>query len=370
MARNASEICIGGDGRTAGAIKKTACMGLAAVLLATAGSLAQTTQTISFKVGGTARSGVVHVPAGVSKPPVVFFVHGYGGNGAGFANDTKADKVADREKFIAVYPSANGGAWSMYDTTEYPFLRMLLDTVDARYKIDRNRVYCAGFSQGGFISFGLGYKHPEIFAAVAPVSGHIPSFSTAAPLARPVPMFLTFGTNDISNVASFMADVSTWLKLDGCDVSSRKIQRPYPATNRNSTVARITYSCAQGSEVVIDSVVGGGHEWAMDTVRKVNTTEEVWAFFKRFTRSGTTSMAAGGRMDASASLLASYGAGRIRLQGAGEDGVARVTDLEGRLVASSSFAGRTFAFEGRPSGIYLVTVDGVDGRRTSRITVP
>ena len=191
-----------------GTIRKTASMGFVAVFLAAAGSFAQTTQTISFKVGGTARSGVVHVPAGVNKPPVVFFVHGYGGNGAGFANDTKADKVADREKFIAVYPSANGGAWSMYDTSEYPFLRMLLDTVDARYKIDRNRVYCAGFSQGGFISFGLGYKHPEIFAAVAPVSGHIPSFSTAAALPRPVPMFLTFGTNDISNVASFMADVS------------------------------------------------------------------------------------------------------------------------------------------------------------------
>ena len=365
MARNASVIGF------VGTIRKTASMGFVAVFLAAAGSFAQTTQTISFKVGGTARSGVVHVPAGVNKPPVVFFVHGYGGNGAGFANDTKADKVADREKFIAVYPSANGGAWSMYDTSEYPFLRMLLDTVDARYKIDRNRVYCAGFSQGGFISYGMGYKHPEIFAAVAPVSGHIPSFSTAAALPRPVPMFLTFGTNDISNVASFMADVSTWLKLGGCDISSRRIQHPYPATNRNSTVARITYSCAQGSEVVIDSVVGGGHEWAMDTVKKVNTTEEVWAFFKRFTRSGTTSVGVEAQADVPALLHASYRAGRVRLHGAGEEnGRVIVTDLEGRTVRTLAVSGASFVFDGMPTGVYLVRVDARNGSRASRFTIP
>lgn len=348
-----------------GGIRKRLRLWLVAAFLSSALGFAQTTQTLSIKVGGATRSAVVHVPAGVSKPAVVFFVHGYGGNGAGFANDTKADKVADREKFIAVYPSAASGSWSMYDTTEYPFLRALLDTVDARYKIDRNRVYCAGFSQGGFISFGLGYKHPEIFAAVAPVSGHIPSFSTAAPLARPVPMFLTFGTNDISNVASFMADVNTWLKLDGCDAASRKIQRPYPATNRNSAVARITYSCSQGSEVMIDSVVGGGHEWAMDTVTKVNTTEEVWAFFKRFTRGGTTSIAT----RAPASLPAWYGAGRVRVQGI-EAGRVQVTDLEGRQVRAADFSGGSFAFEGAASGLYLVRVEGHDGSHVSRLTVP
>jgi len=314
----------------------------------------QTTQTISLKIGTTTRSGVVHVPAGASKPPVVFFVHGYGGSGAGFANDTKADKVADREKFIAVYPSAIGGSWSMYDTTDYPFLRALLDSVDRRYAIDRNRVYCAGFSQGGFISFGVGYKHPEIFAAVAPVSGHIPSFSTAAPLKRPVPMFLTFGTNDVSDVASFMADVNTWLKLDSCDLKSKKEQRPYPATNRNSTVARITYSCAHGSEVMIDSVVGGPHEWAMDTVKKVNTTEEVWAFFKRFTLSGPAT-GVGVREDGATGFSAVYRAGAIHLRGVPEGRRIQVVGLSGNVLASAVVEGGAIAFHDRPSGVYLVT---------------
>ena len=330
---------------------------------------AQTTQTIGFKVGGVARSAVVHVPAGATKMPVVYFVHGFGGNGAGFAADTKADKVADREKFIAVYPSAIGGSWSMYDTADYPFLRALLDTVDARYHIDRQRVYCAGFSQGGFISFGLGYKHPEIFAAVAPVSGHIPSFSTSAPLKRPVPMFLTFGTDDVSNVASFMADANTWLKLNSCKAGSKKTQRPYPANHSNSPVVRITYACAQGSEVMIDSVVGGTHEWAMDTVRKVNTTEEIWAFFKRFTLSGTAAVAPvyGNRNDR---LSASYRDGRVFLEGADEARGVRVTNLAGEWVANATVVDHSFAFAGKPSGLYLVTTVGTFGSRSVAIEMP
>lgn len=331
-------------------------------------AVAQTTQTVSYKVGGTSRSFVVHVPAGVEKPPVVFFVHGYGGSGAGFQNDTKADKVADREKFLAVYPSAVGGSWNMNDTSDYPFLLSIVDTLDARYKIDRKRVYCAGFSQGGFISFGLGYKHPETFAAVAPVSGHIPSFSTAAPLKRPVPMFLTFGTNDISDVASFMADVTTWLRLDGCPSTATRI-RPYPTTRPRSAVARIVYSCAQGSEVMIDSVMGGGHEWAMDTVTKVNTTEEVWAFLKRFSLDGVSSV-----LDAKGSVgeafAASYASGRVRLSGSAGVGSVRVLDARGIERAELAVVDGTFEFRQAPRGLYFAVVPGASRIRVAAFPVP
>lgn len=245
-------------------------------------SHSQTTETVSFKVGGVQRSFELHIPGGFSQElPLVLFVHGYGGSGKGFANETQANGLADREGFIAVHPSAVTNSWSMQDTSEYPFLLAIIDSVNVRHKVDRNRVYCAGFSQGGFISFGLGYKHPEVFAAVAPVSGHIPSFSTAKPLSRPVPILITFGTKDMPPLASFDADIETWKKLDSCS-NTKTVVKPYPASKPNSVVARISYtSCAQGSEVVVDSVIGGTHIWNMNTTNNVNTTEEVWAFFKK-----------------------------------------------------------------------------------------
>jgi poly(3-hydroxybutyrate) depolymerase len=348
--------------------RKTALAASIALGFLTSQVRAQTTLTLNFNVAGKSRNAVVYVPAGTNKPPVVYFVHGYGGNGAGFANDTKGNKVADREKFIAIYPSAIGGSWSMQDTSDYPFLEALLDTVDRRFKIDRERVYCSGFSQGGFISNGVGYKHPEIFAAVAPVSGHIPSFSTSAPLKRPVPILTTFGTNDISDVASFMADINAWIRLNGCNTASKKTEKPYPARNKNSQVARITYTCSQGTEVVYDSVITGGHEWAMDTVRKVNTTEEVWAFFKRFTKSGPAGIQP--RTTSMGSFQATYRDESIRLIGADGTRSVRVSNLDGTVLMTATVVNGQVAFSGRPSGIYLVSANAGSGFHCAMINVP
>lgn len=324
---------------------------------------AQTTKTFTYGVKGVSRSFVAHVPAGISKPPVVFFVHGYGGSGSGFQKDTRADAIADREKFIAVYPSAVGGSWSMNDSSDYPFLRSIVDTVDANWKIDRSRVYCAGFSQGGFISFGLGYKHPEIFAAVAPVSGHVPSFSTASPLRRPVPMFLTFGTKDISDVASFMADVTKWMRLDSCS-GARTTQRPYPANRPRSTVVRITYACAQGSEIVVDSVIGGGHEWAMDTDTKVNTTEEVWAFFKRFSLQGASGTEMRSRRGDTPAVR--WMGGVLHLDGIATGSVVDVRDARGALEFSGVVDGGMLRCARLSSGLHVASF----GSRRRTFVVP
>lgn len=83
--------------------------------------------------------------------------------------------------------------------------------------------------------------------------------------------------------------------LDSCAAAPTVI-RPYPATNPKSLVTRITWKgCEGGTEVIADSVNGGPHEWPMDIQTKVNTSEEAWAFFKRFSLSGSTAL----RRDAS-----------------------------------------------------------------------
>jgi len=50
-------------------------------------------------------------------------------------------------------------------------LLALLDHVLARYKIDTRRVYLTGLSMGGYGAWSLAAKHPERFAAMAPVCG-------------------------------------------------------------------------------------------------------------------------------------------------------------------------------------------------------
>lgn len=57
--------------------------------------------------------------------------------------------------------------WSQ---TEADLLGMI-DYVFGNYKADRSRLYLTGLSYGGFGSWYMASKHPELFAAVAPVVG-------------------------------------------------------------------------------------------------------------------------------------------------------------------------------------------------------
>ena len=47
----------------------------------------------------------------------------------------------------------------------------LLDDVEAKYKVDKSRVYLTGLSMGGYGSWSLGLAHPGRFATIAPICG-------------------------------------------------------------------------------------------------------------------------------------------------------------------------------------------------------
>ncbi|MFN9160683.1 MAG: prolyl oligopeptidase family serine peptidase [Planctomyces sp.] len=49
-------------------------------------------------------------------------------------------------------------------------LQMIQKTI-AEEQIDRSRIYLTGLSMGGFGSFDLAIRHPDLFAAVAPICG-------------------------------------------------------------------------------------------------------------------------------------------------------------------------------------------------------
>jgi poly(3-hydroxybutyrate) depolymerase len=338
----------------------------ACLLSLTASATAQTNVTLNFQVAGKARSSVVHVPSGTNKPAVVFFIHGANGSGAGFQRDTKGDATADREKFIAVYPSAssNGatGTWDdMRGKGNFPFFQALIDTLNARYQIDKNRIYMTGFSQGGFISFAAGCFYSDVFAAIAPVSGHAVSPCT---LKRPVPTFMTWGA---SEGTSFLADRDLWLGLNKC-ASTSTITRNFPATTSNAKGTLVSYtSCDKGSAVLMDSISGQGHQWPGTSGG--NHADEVWAFFKKYTLEATTEISIPKPARFGADLSITYASGMIRLAGLREDARIRVTDTRGRVVASA-VAAREVALPGQSHGVYVVTVGDRGNSVARKVLVP
>jgi polyhydroxybutyrate depolymerase len=323
-------------------------------------------QSLKMQLGGVARTYILHVPSGVpANPPLMFVLCGHGMTGADQQRDTKMDAISDREKFIVVYPDAIDNNWDQAGDSDFKFYLALLDTIDAKYHIDKNRVYAAGFSQGAGMTHAVGCGYADKFAAIAPVSGNIPA--TCKP-SRAIPMFLTFGSKDIATPEKFMSSASTWAKLDECPATPTRI-RPYPATNPNSLVTRISWGpCKNGTEVIADSIKDGPHEWPMNTTTKVNNSEEVWSFFKKFTLGGATALPRPAA--ARPAYRASYAGGKVRLLGAGEKASMRILDQQGRLVAEAPAGRGEIDFHGQPPGVYRVLVRGEGPLGVLRLVIP
>lgn len=104
------------------------------------------------------------------KWPLVLFLHGSGESG----NDLEKVKVHALPKlveggkkfpFIVVSPQSSGFGWDAEQ-----LFRMLLD-IKKKYRVDDDRVYLTGLSMGGFGTWALATRHPEMFAAIAPICG-------------------------------------------------------------------------------------------------------------------------------------------------------------------------------------------------------
>ncbi len=338
---------------------------------ATAGSevIAQTDLTLQFSVAGQSRHSLVYVPEGIENPPVVFFIHGANGSGANFRNETKADAVADAGKFIAVYPSAseNGGTGTWEDmrgTGNFPFFLALIDSLDTRYSIDRSRIYMTGFSQGGFISFVAACRYWDVFAAVAPVSGHA---GEPCNLGRSVPVYMTFGANE-EPTPSFVDDFDLWREFNGC-AGEPSEPALYPDSDGDSKVRRVTSGeCEDGAIVVLDSIIGQGHQWPGASTR--NQAEEVWDFFEPQVLEVPTGLREiAGTLHAAVSSWGQAGR-RLRWLGAAPLDGAFLTDVGGRKTEVSVFQGRELSLEGLRAGFFVLSAQTREGVTRTPLLLP
>ena len=119
---------------------------------------------------------LLYLPDGYDKDtsvkwPMVMFLHGSGESGA----DVQKVKVHGPPKlveqgkkfpFILVSPQSDfGSGWNVDQ------LYLLLLDLKKNKRVDDKRIYLTGLSMGGFGTWALAIKHPEEFAAIAPVCG-------------------------------------------------------------------------------------------------------------------------------------------------------------------------------------------------------
>ncbi|MGQ9525461.1 MAG: prolyl oligopeptidase family serine peptidase [Armatimonadota bacterium] len=71
--------------------------------------------------------------------------------------------------FLVVFPQKpkHQDLWEQYDD----MVVAVLEKTKREYSVDPDRVYLTGLSQGGFGTFAIAAKHPDLFAAIAPICG-------------------------------------------------------------------------------------------------------------------------------------------------------------------------------------------------------
>ena len=111
-----------------------------------------------------------HAPRGVGKRPLIFYLHGSGGRGEEadglwktWANGLGAVVVAPTDSV------ARGG----YGFTAEERARAMAALREARrcFDIDENRIWLTGVSRGGHMTWDLGARFPDRWAALAPMIG-------------------------------------------------------------------------------------------------------------------------------------------------------------------------------------------------------
>lgn len=144
-------------------------------------------ETINFesRLVGRALPYKVVLPPGydlfterATRYPVLYLLHGWGGDHASWLANTSLAAYAARHRLIVVTPEGgNGwytdGATAPEDAFESYVVRELIPDVEARFRTLRRRDGrgVAGNSMGGYGALKFGLRHPELFAFAASTSG-------------------------------------------------------------------------------------------------------------------------------------------------------------------------------------------------------
>jgi len=272
----------------------------------------------SIEHGDRKRQYIVHVPPKYdpARPaPVILAFHGAAMTGEKMVKFTGLNETADREGFIAVYPSGTGagsfltwnaGGFSGRMAENRPddvgFVSAMLDDLAKRLSIDQKRIYACGMSNGGMMCYRLAAELSHRIAAIAPIAGTM-AIEQCHPK-RPVSVLHFHGTKDglvlyggpdertpkNLKFLSVEATIRAWVNANGCPETPRTLEVEDPVQDGTSVRAFWYGPGKDNAEVVLYAIEGGGHTWPGrdpqirflgKSTRKLSANDLMWDFFQK-----------------------------------------------------------------------------------------
>jgi polyhydroxybutyrate depolymerase len=274
----------------------------------------------SIKVGERRRTYRLYASHNLPKDrpiPLVFVFHGGGGDGVGTERLTRFSDVAEREKFIVVYPDGISKNWNdgrdasvsrahRENIDDVGFVAALIDELSAKYRVDPNRIFATGISNGAIFSHYLAARLSSRIAAIAPVVGGIadPFYQNFNP-EQPVSVLILQGTADPltpyegggiaggrrGKIIPTTEAVRKWNANNGCTGEPHTGTLPDKDPTDGCTVKTSSWSgCRNETAVTLYTLRGAGHTWpggaqylpqriVGKVCRDVEATEVIWQFF-------------------------------------------------------------------------------------------
>ncbi len=185
------------------------CHALALLAALTLPARAAEPVTMTWDIDGAQRQALVFAPASPPESggsPLVFAFHGHGGNMRGTARRMQFQTAWPEA--IVVYmqgvptattvdPEGKRPGWQRnageLGNRDVKFFDAVLASLREKYKVDDNRIYAVGLSNGAFFAYVLWAERPGTFAAFAPCIG-LPW--PTLKLTVPKPVFIVAGKED------------------------------------------------------------------------------------------------------------------------------------------------------------------------------
>lgn len=149
--------------------------------------------------------------------PVLLTLHGGGGNDADFVWTWL--KYAKSRGYLLISAKSFGPTWFPWDA---PSLLSILDEVQARYRVDPQRILLTGLSDGGSFSYEVGFAFPERFQALAVVAGILRPHRRSAQ-ANQLPVYVAHGERDQLFPVAYTRLVVETLRAWGHDVTYHEL---------------------------------------------------------------------------------------------------------------------------------------------------
>ena len=226
--------------------------------------------------------------------------HGFGGSAGEFMMDADLRSRAERDSFLLVYPQGSCiegySHWNTCPTggnntstaEDFGFVETLIDRIDNEFNLNRERIYAAGYSNGGMMAYGLAHYKSDLIAAIGSVSGAM--LDCYGSTNHPMPVVLLHGTQDDvlpydgnTELASVQTTLDYWINFNNTSTSPS-------VTTDNSGALSVQQSVYSGGDNGVNvehyRYQGGEHVWFDATYQGRNASELVWNFVSRYDING------------------------------------------------------------------------------------